>query len=135
MNLATVNLIVLVCIGIIISIFLTVDFKDRGALNRHFKLLSNNKECITYLQAVNVFPHWRISLLFGIGASILMTGYLYLLIKCNISTKYLIYVFFWFSSLLLFTIIYKTISYWNWHYMANDGGLTGGFYTDNKLQI
>ena len=130
MKLNTVNIIAFLLIISLIISTIRINLTDMKRLNKEYKNLENNSECIDFLRAVNAFPIWRLSLYVGILTSIISSFYLYLLINSKGLKPYLIYLFFWFSIILNWLIIYKTIIHWNWHYVTNDGGLKNGFYTN-----
>lgn len=125
-----INFIAFIVIALLVIYTINIELKDMAQLNSSYKKLSKNKECVLHLQAVNAFPIWRMSFYIGLITAIISTFYLYLLVHSKVDKSYFITLFFWTFAILQTLVIYKTIAFWNWHYVSNDGGLPNQYYTN-----
>jgi hypothetical protein len=105
-----------------------VEFEDMKVLNENFHKLKDNKQCINHIRIVNSYPSWRLCLFFSLFLALLISLFFYYLIKPKKDKVILLFIFTLFIN--MFTLN-KLLTYWNWHYVSNDGGIENKFFTKN----
>lgn len=96
---------------------------DVRRLNDEYgRIKGANPDCIKYLQAINGMPTWRKCLLWTFGTVTITFLFLSMVASIpHISSIALLSIGYWFSSILMFTILYKMFNHHNWHYMCRGG--------------
>ena len=125
MNHLLVILIATLVIGIVIRYLVKEELLDRQALNKEYAKLTDNTQCHEYLQTANSLPTWRLSLIAATLATIVSTVFYYLLLG-SITRTGMAYILILF--LIIYSVIYKLLAHYNWHYVCDHGCLKEPVY-------
>ena len=128
------NIFIFICLVVFAIGLIKVEIRDNKEINSYYKnvISKKNKECMSYLQTINLYPYWRITFFAGYILAIFTTYYLFLILSIkNISKKQIFWLFFWFTSLFNTYFLYKFLTLWNWHYVTNNGGAKNILYSSN----
>jgi hypothetical protein len=96
-----------------------MEYHDALKLNRKFKNIENNAQCMDYLRLISAIPTWRFSLMSSLAYTLLLV--VIYVISGGKFNKQEHFLAFWLLFIFNFFFIYKSLATRAWHYICNHG--------------